>query len=1244
MAGSEKVAELYIELQLADSQLQAKAKENEKALEGIGKAGQKAKAGVDDVGKSTDEAALTLGKYTIAAGAMAAALGIVTARASQLATEVRNSVVSITSASGALNGQTEAVRNAIVTVSRETNRSLEELGKTGIEIARNGVGGIVDFTERLRVASALSRTTATDFSATATGLDLVLDVFNIAPGAIGAVAEQLFRLSQNQVPLDDLFRTLQRAAPALQDFGIGFDTAAAAVSGLLLRGEDARQVAQRFKEIAERGEEGAAEIRALAAEARAAAGDFDSLAESTERWNDAMGPEGAKTRTEVQIFLENYGRQWNAVKEKIAGALNAFNDFNETVQSQSLNLGEKLSVILLGSDPDAIRRAKAGPVAVSSPIVSSAPGAPVDTPAAIAARAAAAKKAAEDAARNIERLRQQGIKAAQDISQAASKALNEVVGGPVGELLDTSIALREQLALVKPLGDAAFAKAKTDAETAFRAAILAVEEFAKAPKELPGGGNLSGNELTLKQIDTAKQLKDLRAASAAQQGADERQIAEQAEGHNRDRLDALTQQAQLIDQGVLAALDLAAAFGIADQNILGMLSSLSQISTGISPLVEALKTGTGGDILGAALPVAGGIASLIGGLSAAFGESPELKAARESLDKLREELEQNTQTLREINLSGSEISGTNSAIDQFIEQGLPRLRSRSRISTEGVESELEKFGLTLADIENLASELNVPFIDLTRETIPQFLAMLEAFGIELDEITAKGLFDLQTPQGRLDKFSAGVTFSDETETVGEILKGMLEAAAQGAGGASFLSPFFAAFKFEDLDSSDPAVKAAAEAAARGIMESVFGAITAEGFDPEQLGGFTADEFLAFLEQLLGVIPETIEDVADEVETAADRFAKAMGGIERAAAVFDLTDLEVAGQRLQAMADAFPGFADAIAGIDLSTTEGINSAIVVLQDYFSAIEDGTVTIEGAGFGVDDLVSIIDLLQGASRDAADEVERLAEEERRRSDELRRANDQNYREEQQRRAEEEREAQRAHEEALRRAEERRRLELAVGSDTLRALEESFALFDVDDLTAQLQARFTALSTLSPAFGGIVGGLDANSAGDRAEALSRLREFQLQNPFGVESGELSADVVRSQVLDLAELIKELNQVTVTSEGSIGSFAIDRSITELRGERLEGLLATGNIWLEDIAGSNAAIRDLLYSSFGGLSAPQVPAAFALASSSALVGTLIIQLPGSPDSVINGPAGFPSIAQLAAEIARYLAGRDLGAS
>ena len=146
-----------------------------------------------------------------------------------------------------------------------------------------------------------------------------------------------------------------------------------------------------------------------------------------------------------------------------------------------------------------------------------------------------------------------------------------------------------------------------------------------------------------------------------------------------------------------------------------------------------------------------------------------------------------------------------------------------------------------------------------------------------------------------------------------------------------------------------------------------------------------------------------------------------------------------------------------------------------------------------------------------------------------------------------------------------------------SLERLQDTLTAEGITDPIEILTRRIAALSdakTGFPALADALQGVDVSTAEGRASALDRVRALfsQVQGgTLGIEQfGGLSINDARKALVDL---IATLRDPAAAGSTGTGGFNESRSITEVTGSRLAGLLGSANTYLSQIATDIAVLR-----------------------------------------------------------------------
>jgi hypothetical protein len=524
--------------------------------------------------------------------------------------------------------------------------------------------------------------------------------------------------------------------------------------------------------------------------------------------------------------------------------------------------------------------------------------------------------------------------------------------------------LRTEVAITDAMGHAT-AEATAAAERI--AATIAQIELSQSRGQLPGVGNL--NQLNAESLNASQQMRELEAKGLKNSQAyrdyqqqivtieQQRQkilalIAGQVAGEAKDaeRDTALIQeQARVLQQAADGAVQLAEAFGLVDRNVGNVLRSVTQVATGIRPLVDALKNfhsgalgsdgkplATFATVIGAALPIAGGLASLISA-SGFFGNSAKDEAFRRTM-------EQNTLALQKLTgVVG--LLGSNS------------LTGNQATAGAAVATQLHAGGIAGDNVFARLAAIRA----LTPAQIADLTEAAKQYGITLDgtvDSYQRATTAILSAAGKLGEFGDDFqSFTDQAAAARQIFgkDNPAQVLTDLAASAQKASPAIAKL-FEGLDLAKPEDLETL----RKRIQDFFTVMEAGGekLSEADLGSLTGSQLVQFLENVIS----GIDALTPRVETVAQVFASAADIIAAAASQLQ-TDFDVLGTDAQGQLDAkaglyskkpmhlgpsdvpggttdsvgggFPEIAAALSGIDLHTAAGRDAAKAALRTVYLA---------------------------------------------------------------------------------------------------------------------------------------------------------------------------------------------------------------------------------------------------------------------------------------------------------------------
>lgn len=288
--------------------------------------------------KGAEQSAAKLGDFihkhpVAAAGALAAALVSVGATAVKMAEELERSFNLIERRVPGAVGQMDALKSAVREISLSgAGRTQDELARAAALISEKGVESIEGLQARLEAAARAADATGESIEGIIGGLDQTLDLFAKSSAESEQVLQRAYAVTRGRMPLEDVFAALQGAAPAVRALGLDFDTATAALGGLLEEGKTAKQAATELKALGAAGADGRAEIEKLAdAFGRNAdmAGEYERSIETARSSTAALWSTLKNNLSAVLIDLGE--RLLPLVRAELAGLVGILDRFNGSV-------------------------------------------------------------------------------------------------------------------------------------------------------------------------------------------------------------------------------------------------------------------------------------------------------------------------------------------------------------------------------------------------------------------------------------------------------------------------------------------------------------------------------------------------------------------------------------------------------------------------------------------------------------------------------------------------------------------------------------------------------------------------------------------------------------------------------------------------------------------------------------------------------------------------------------------------
>ena len=418
------------------------------------------------------------------------------------------------------------------------------------------------------------------------------------------------------------------------------------------------------------------------------------------------------------------------------------------------------------------------------------------------------------------------------------------------------------------------------------------------------------------------------------------------------RTTQLQAQARVIQQAVDGAIELAQAFGLVDANTANVLRSIGQIAAGIGPLADQLSrlhagTGSIGGVIGAAFPIAGGVASLISSLTTESPADQERKRV----------LEDNTAAIRELTkkaglLGGTDLAGSTAGAAAAALSGdfLARAVRAAAKAGEHGQNPLgaDVSGVLTPDqldaVKAAAKALGITFTG-TIENFQQIDAALNA-GIPI-----LGKFG-DTAKDMFSEIDAEIKIFGDQGPLADLGTVLDKFGAKSKGIASIFDGIDITKKLSDQDI----------ATIRKRVQDLFKTMEQGGLSIEQLGDLNGSDFLQLLEQIITYLNQ----LGDTALTAAQKIQQGLSDIGQNATVLGETPDQQFIDKATFYGNQFgEPFKKLFEGLDLTTKEGVDEFNRRIQAFWKGVEDGSIVLDTSKFSLDDFkAGIVDLATSAT----------------------------------------------------------------------------------------------------------------------------------------------------------------------------------------------------------------------------------------------------------------------------------------
>ena len=429
------------------------------------------------------------------------------------------------------------------------------------------------------------------------------------------------------------------------------------------------------------------------------------------------------------------------------------------------------------------------------------------------------------------------------------------------------------------------------------------------------------------------------------------------------RTTQLQAQARVIQQAVDGAIELAQAFGLVDANTANVLRSIGQIAAGIGPLVDQLSrlsagTGSIGGVIGAAFPIAGGVASLISSLTAESPADQERKRV----------LEDNTAAIRELTkkaglLGGTDLTG-NVAGAAAAALGGDFLTRAVRAAAKAGEHGQNPLG---ADVSGILSPEQLDAVKAAAKSLGiTFTGTIENFQ-QIDAALNAGIPILgkfgETAKDMFSEIDAEIKIFGDQGPLADLGTVLDKFGKKSAGIASIFDGIDITKKLSDQDI----------ATIRKRVQDLFKTMEKGGLSIDQLGDLNGSDFLQLLEQIITYLNQ----LGPAAQSAAEKLGAGLSDLGQNATVLGETPDQQFIDKATFYGNQFgDAFKKLFEGVDLTTKAGVDTVNQRIKDFWKGIEDGSIVVDTSTFSLDDWKNAIIDISGAVTSAANAFETAAQ----------------------------------------------------------------------------------------------------------------------------------------------------------------------------------------------------------------------------------------------------------------------------
>lgn len=289
---SRKIGELFYELRTSSEALNGDLKDAERQL--------------------TKFTEFVKANPIVAVTGLAAAFAGVAFQASQAASQIDSQFRVAVNTLNASGEEAARLREDLRELSLESGRSQQELAGLFASIAEGGPNGAANVRAIADAAIALSDVLGGSAQSNAGAIDAITDIFAIDPANARTIAAVVAEIAAGRVPIGDVVAALSKIGPDAAALGLTFEQTVSFLTQFLDQGFSVKRVSTLFKEFADQGAEGRAQIERLA-------GAAVNTALALENFNAKQASVIASQEKQEEILKNRLNNQWIRFGETVRG-------------------------------------------------------------------------------------------------------------------------------------------------------------------------------------------------------------------------------------------------------------------------------------------------------------------------------------------------------------------------------------------------------------------------------------------------------------------------------------------------------------------------------------------------------------------------------------------------------------------------------------------------------------------------------------------------------------------------------------------------------------------------------------------------------------------------------------------------------------------------------------------------------------------------------------------------------------